>query len=152
MRSNLKFTLGGAWLLVCSIVLLLPIFIPTSANPQSFIQNVIGFSTVSIFVLSFPISLFGMPLLYVSQVILGVDPDSIGGMYLNLFLLFVLGLVQWFWIVPNVFRRESGLQLLELPRNPKFCIAEPKSSSPFDFFDSESRTPLERVFQEKDME
>lgn len=84
---------------------------------------------------------------------LGVNPNSIEGLYLNLFLLFVLGLVQWFWIVPRVLRNDPRLQMLNLPGGKsemQFLETHPINSA--NFCDSQGQTRLERVFQEKDSE
>src|SRR5688572_1783034 len=116
MKERFKLSLSGVWLLSSLVSLILPVFIPSYAHPQSFIQNVIGTSTVTMFILSFPSSLFGIPLLYFAQAAIGLDPNTIGGMYLNLFLLFVLGLVQWFWIVPRIWRNDPDVVILNLPR------------------------------------
>lgn len=151
MKDRFRLSLGGLWLATSLFSLILPVFLPTSANPHSFVQNVIGTSTVTMFILSFPSSLFGIPLLYFSQIVLGVDSNSIGGMYLNLFLLFVLGLVQWFWIYPRLWRTEPNLQTLNLPSISEFRLAETNRGD-FEIFDREFRTPLERVFEEKEQE
>ena len=101
MTDRFKLTLSGMWLFVGLFSLVLPVFLPSnsfSANPAA---NVIGTATATMFILSFPSSLFGIPLLVIVDYALGVDPNTIQGMYVNLFMLFVLGLVQWFWIVPR---------------------------------------------------
>src|SRR5258707_15158571 len=98
MNEKFKLSLGRLWLLMSGFSLLLPVFLPSSADPQNFLQNVIGTTTVTMFILSFPSSLFGIPLFLVAHIALGLDPNTIEGMYLNLFLMFILGLVQWFWI------------------------------------------------------
>ena len=147
MTKGFGLSLGGIWLLAGLASLMLPIVIPTFANPQSFAQNVIGTATAAMYVLSFPLGLFATPLLYVSQIVIGVDPNSIGGKYLNIFFIFLLGLVQWFWIVPSIFRKRGGVGLDELVDIPVKQLAGP--SIPV-FFDSESRTPLERVLRDED--
>ena len=150
MNERFKLSLGGLWLATSLVSLILPVFIPSYADPQSFAQNVIGTSTVTMFVLSFPSSLFGIPLLFFAQEALGVNPNSIGGMYMNLFLLFVFGLVQWFWIVPRLWRNDPHLLTLDLPRTPEMQLSEAKPVAAFDFFDAQSRTPLERVLQDEE--
>jgi len=150
MKERFKLSLSGVWLVSSLVSLILPVFIPSYAHPQSFIQNVIGTSTVTMFILSFPSSLFGIPLLYVAQAAIGVDPNTISGMYMNLFLLFVLGLVQWFWIVPRIWRNDPDVVILNLPREPEMLLSEARPAAGFDFFDSQSRTPLERVLQHDD--
>lgn len=152
MTERIRISLSGLWLITSLVSLILPVFIPTYPDPQSFIQNVIGTSTVTMFVISFPSSLFGIPLLFFAQTALGIDPNTIGGMYLNLFLLFVLGLIQWFWIVPRVWRNEPDMLALNLPQDPKPLLSEAQPLPGFEFFDSRSRTPLERVLHDEDQD
>lgn len=153
MKERFKLSLGGLWLLTSLFSLILPVFVPSFADPQSFVQNVIGTATVTMFILSFPSSLFGIPLLFFAQAALGVDPNTIGGMYLNLFLLFVLGSVQWFWIVPRLLRNDPQLQILNLQLGkPEMLLSEANTIDETQFWDSEGQTPLEKVFLEKDSE
>ena len=150
MNERFKFSLSGMWLFVCVFTLLIPVFLPSfadSANPAS---NVVGTATASMFILTFPSSLFGIPLLVFIGYVLGVNPNSIEGMYLNLFVMFVLGLVQWFWIIPRIWRFDPKVQALNLPsdRNPVplqvFCPADY-----FKEYDERDRTPLERIIREE---
>ena len=152
MFENSKLSLSRIWLLISAFALILPIFMPSSANPQNFLENVIGTVTVTMFILSFPSSLFGLPVLFFAKLMFDVNPNSIEGMYLNLFLLFVLGLVQWFWIVPRLARSESRFQMLNLVgvnSEAQFLEAKPINNIPFD---DEGKTPLERVLRDKDSE
>src|SRR5262245_62407818 len=103
MNERFRLTLGQIWVLISTFCLLLPVFLPSSANPQTFFANVIGTVTVTMFIFSFPMSLFGLPVMFMTNSILGVDPQSIGGMYLNLTMMFVFGVIQWFWIVLSFF-------------------------------------------------
>lgn len=148
MNERFKISLSGMWLFVCVFTLLIPVFLPSfagSANPAS---NVVGAATASMFILTFPSSLFGIPLLFFVGYALGVNPNSIEGMYLNLFIMFVLGLVQWFWIVPRIFRGDTKVQILNLPAHP-----EPlKVFNPADYFmayDERDRTPVEKIIREE---
>lgn len=149
-KTGLKISLSGGWLTACLAALMLPIFLPTFPDPQSLLQNAMGTATAAIYLLSFPLSLFGIPLLYISQILVGADPNSIAGKYLNLFLVFLLGLIQWFWIVPKLLRKEPRFEIHELPRQREKQLTEPRPSTDFDFFDSQSRSPLERVLREND--
>lgn len=150
MTERFKLSLSGMWLVVSLFALFFPIFLPSvtdSANPA---ENVIGTATATMFILSFPTSLFGIPLLAVVGYVLGVDPNSIQGMYVNLFMLFVLGLVQWFWIVPRVWRSDPDVQVLNLPHS--FSTKQLHEMSPdvqFEVFDERERTPVERIFDER---
>ena len=151
MKERFKLSLSGLWMLTGIISMLLPIFLPSSANPHNFVQNVIGTSTVTMFILSFPSSLFGLPAMFFAAHVLGVDPNTMEGMYLNLFLLFVLGLVQWFWVVPRVLQSESRFQMLNLlGGKSELQLSEANTTNNVNFCDSEGRTRLEKVFQEKD--
>ncbi|MDQ3129478.1 MAG: hypothetical protein M3Q99_01795 [Acidobacteriota bacterium] len=151
MKERFKLGLNGFWLLTSIFSMLLPIFLPSSANPQNFVQNVIGTSTVTMFILSFPSSLFGLPMMFFAGAVLKVNPNTMEGMYLNLFLLFVLGFVQWFWIIPRVLRTEPRFQMLNLFGRKSECqfLAEAPIKN-VNFCDSQGRTRLEKVFQEKD--
>jgi len=149
MSDYIKLNLGRIWLFVGGVSLLLPVFLPSSAHPQNFLQNIIGTTTVTMFILSFPSSLFGIPLMLFAQAALGVDANTIGGMYLNLFLMFVLGLVQWFWIFPRLVRMKKDVQTLDLDQEVIIPLlpSEKKTIGP-EIFDSRSRTPLERVIND----
>ncbi|HEX3101015.1 MAG TPA: hypothetical protein VHQ01_04450, partial [Pyrinomonadaceae bacterium] len=84
-----------------------------------------------------------------AQAALGVDANTIGGMYLNLFLMFVLALVQWFWIFPRLVRMKKDVQTLDLDQEVIIPLlpSEKKTIGP-EIFDSRSRTPLERVIND----
>lgn len=154
MNERFKLSLWQIWLLISVVSLLLPIFLPSSANPQNFLENIIGTVTVTMFILSFPSSLFGLPLMFFAQVALDVNPNTMQGMYLNLFLLFVLGSVQWFWILPRVLRNEPRFQMLNLlggKSEPQLSAVKFDGNN-IEFCDSQGRTPVERIIHEKDSE
>ena len=151
MKEKFKLSLSGLWLFVSVFSMLLPVFMPSSVNASNFVENAIGTASVTMFILSFPASLFGLPVMFFAKIALDVNPNSIEGMYLNLFLLFVFGLVQWFWIVPRVWRNEPRLNMLSLfGEKSEIQLLEAKATNYIPFCDSDGRTPIERVFQEKD--
>ncbi len=151
MKEKFKLSLSRIWLLVSIFSLILPVFMPSSANASNFAENAVGTASVSMFILSFPASLFGLPAIFFAGIVLDINPNSIEGMYLNLFLLFVFGLVQWFWIVPRVLRNEPRLQRLDLFGGESELRPLPaKTDNNIPFCDVDGRTPLERVFEEKD--
>jgi hypothetical protein len=154
MSERFKLSLSGLWLLTSGLSLIFPIFIPSSADSASFAANAIGSATATMFILSFPSSLFGVPAMFLAGTALNLDPNSMGGMYINLLLLFALGLVQWFWIVPRLFRNEPNvLQILDLPvQKHALHPVVPQDSVNFENFDDDARSPLERVFSEKEKE
>jgi len=59
--------------------------------------------------------------------------------------------VQWFWIVPRVLRNEPRFQMLNLfAGKPEIQLSEANAANDVPFCDSDGKTPLERVFEEKD--
>ncbi len=83
--------------------------------------------------------------------VLNVQPNSMQGMYVNLTLLFVLGLVQWFWIVPRIWKNEPDIQLLKFPvGGSRVLLPESKASDDFEFYASRDITPLERILNDND--
>lgn len=149
MSEQLKKSLVMLWLAVTAICLALPVFLPSDSTSLDPAANVMGASTVTMFILSFPSSLFGIPLIVVVDYALGVDQNSIVGRYLNMFLLFVLGSVQWFWILPRVWRREPELQVLHIPAiADNHVIPEGMIDENPNVLDRRERTPLERVITE----
>ena len=148
MNERFKLSLGQIWVLISSFCLLLPVFMPSSADPQHFFENVMGTVTVTMFILSFPLSLVGLPLMFMTGAILQVDLRSIEGMYLNLTMMFAFGVMQWFWILPRYLAKNPKFQTLNLlGTRPEVLLAEAKIESRTDFYDTRGRTPLERVIQ-----
>ena len=151
MNERFKITLSGMWLFVCVFTLLIPVFLPSFANSANPAANAVGTATASMFILTFPSSLFGMPLLIFVSAMLGVDPNSIEGMYLNLFVMFVLGLVQWFWIVPRIWGNSAKVQVLDLPNLQE--IVPLRLTHPAEVsceYDEFGRSRLERVMRDVD--
>lgn len=147
----LKLELRGVWLLIAAFCVGLPVFLPSSTEPGVFTANVIGTATVTMFILSFPASLFGLPLLFFAQATLGFDPNRISGMYVNLILLFVLGFVQWFWIVPKLRRKGDDFQDLGLPQTSEEILLIEDRPFATCRDDVQGRmSPLERVIRESD--
>lgn len=139
------------WLLVSLFSLILPVFLPSSVNSPNPAANAIGAATATMFILSFPSSLFGIPLIFIVDHVLGVEPNSMSGMYANLLMLFTLGAAQWFWIVPRVWRNEPNLQILTLPiGGSPIQLPESRVADEFEFFASKDQTPLERVLNQRE--
>ena len=144
MRDGTKWSLTTLWLLASLTALFVPIFVPSIRGPAALFQDTIGIATMLMYALAFPLSLIGVPLLYVAEIVLGIDPQSIGGRYLNLFVVFLLGAVQWFWIVPRLVTRRSGPV-----ERTSAAVPELNAPLPNSFFDEEFHTPVERVIREK---
>jgi hypothetical protein len=152
MSERFKNSLVMMWLTVSAVSLFLPVVLPSAAFSSNPTENVIGTATATMFVLSFPSSVFGIPLLLFVDYALGVDPNSIQGMYVNLFLLFVLGSVQWFWVVPRVWRNDPAVQVLAIQAMPiEDLLTEGQANDQFDVLDGRERTPVERVISEDEV-
>lgn len=65
--------------------------------------------------LSLPCSLFVVPVLLAANHFMSLSPFSSEGIYLNTILLFVVGVMQWFWIANFWSPTEPQLQMLDLP-------------------------------------
>ena len=151
MKKPFELNLSPIWLLISALALTLPVFLPSSVNPQFFFQDIIGTVTAAMYILSFPFGLLALPLMFLAKLFLGVNPQTIGGMYINVFLLCVLGYMQWFWIVPRLLRSESRFQMLNLlGAKSNLKLSEAAASNNTEFFDSQERTPVERIIYEKD--
>lgn len=145
MTRRLKLNLAGMWMVVGLASVILPVLLPSGAG-----RGVIGYpivlATVSMFVLSFPSSLAAIPLTYLITVAFGIFSTPIAGIYLNIWLLFLLGLVQWFWLVPRLLGKNSSLQQLDLVEPPD-AVRLPHHDDEIlpDWLDIQGATPLERV-------
>lgn len=143
------FGLRIIWLLGAGFCLALPVFVPTYPYPAGILEDAMGAATGIMFLLSFPASLIGMPFIYMVDALLGTRPNTISESYINLFLLFTLGFAQWFWLVPRLLRwKKSGLQILDLHARKPSALGEAHISTDFPFFDSNSKTPVERVIDD----
>jgi hypothetical protein len=147
MDERFKWLLGGAWLLASCFFLILPVFLPS--YPSDIGANPIGLSTAAMLVFSFPASLLSFVLSPIAELVLGVDPNSMAGMYLNVKMLFVLGLAQWFWAFPRLVRGKHTAQISEISASEIGILPQYTPPADVDAFDSQSRTPVERVFDDE---
>jgi hypothetical protein len=129
------------------VSLILPVFLPSYPDPHYFAKSVIGATTVTMFALSFPLSLLGLPLLMFAQIAFGFDPNSISGMYLTLFSLFVMGLTQWFLIVPWIFRAESEVNTPSLRSSEEAAACLQPASVNFAEVPSREKSPVEVLIE-----
>lgn len=154
MPEKLKFRLSSMWLFVSIFTIVLPVFVPSyySSNPAT---NAIGVATAAMFILSFPSSLFGLVAMGFIAVTLELNPNSIEGLYVNLLVMFTLGLVQWFWIVPRIWNRDSAFQTVEIGVGwmPRQALLKAVPEEIFTRYDAKGRTPVECVIDQRpDME
>ena len=149
---NFKLSWKYIWFAIGIFSLFLPVFLPSYAGSNNPFLNLIGVVNIVMFVLSLPCSLLGLPLVFFAWYVLDIDPNSIQGAYLNTILFFVLGFVQWFWIARVWYPSETAFQKLNLAgANAEFQLPEGAINN-IPFSDAEGRTPIERVFREKDSE
>ena len=149
MTERSKMSLSGMWLVASLLSLVLPVFLPSTADAPGLVSNSVGAATATMFLLSFPISLLGLPVMFFTNLMLGMHSNSIEGMYVNLMLLFSLGAAQWFWIVPRLSRHDPFLQTITLavPDDAaKLCEGALTANSAF--LDDANRTPVERVIHQ----
>jgi hypothetical protein len=109
-----KLSLKQIWLVVGIFSLILPVVLPSEADSNNVFLNVIGIVNIVMFILSFPCSFFGLPVVFFAWYALGMSPLSIEGAYLNTILFFVLGAVQWFWIARFWSPTEPVLQKINI--------------------------------------
>ena len=138
MSERLRWFWGGAWLLAGFFFLALPVVLPSF--PGALVTPIV-ISTGAMFDLSFPASVLSFLISPIVELILGVSPQSIAGMYLNLNILLLLGTVQWLWVVPHRLRGNQKDRVSETAILPEYIPPVGVEA-----FDSESRTPVERVF------
>ena len=117
--TNMKFKLSlkQIWLAVGIFSLILPVFLPSEADSNNVFLNVIGIVNIVMFILSFPCSLFGLPVVFFAWYALDINPNTIQGAYLNTILFFVLGFVQWFWIARFWYPTDALFQKINLTEN-----------------------------------
>lgn len=151
MPERFKFSLSSMWLFISFFTIILPVFIPSSAfsvNPSS---NAIGVATAAMFILSFPSSLFGLVAMFFAQAAFSLRLESMEAMYVNLLVMFALGLVQWFWIVPRIWSRDPALQTVEIGPGwtPRGALPRAVPDEIFGHYDALGRTPVECIIDER---
>ncbi len=93
IKSNLKYI----WLAVGVFSMVLMVFTWFGDDSQG-LQNTIHVFNALMLILSLPCSLFAVPVVVLANHYLGISPLSSEGTNLSTIFLFVLGLMQWFWI------------------------------------------------------
>ncbi len=94
---NVKFNLKYIWLAFGGFSMILMMFMWFGYDSQN-MQNAMHFLDVLMLVLSLPCSLFIVPVIFLANNYLGITPFSNEGINLATIFLFVLGMMQWFWI------------------------------------------------------
>ena len=110
---NIKSNLKRIWLTtgVCSMILM--VFLWFGYDSQN-LRNTILVLNASMLILSLPCSLFAVPVVVLANHYLEINPFSVEGINVSTIFLFVLGLMQWFWIARFWSPTEAPFQNLNL--------------------------------------
>lgn len=110
---TIKSSLKRIWLTigVCSMILM--VFLWFGYDSQN-LQNTIHVLDGLMLILSLPCSLFAVPVVVLANHYLDITPFSIEGINVSTIFLFVLGLMQWFWIARFWSPAEAPFQNLNL--------------------------------------
>ena len=144
--NRLKLTLGGVWLIASVSAVVMPIFLPSYSGTPGFAGNAMAVSGLTMFFLSFPSSVVAVPLLFFINVLLGPSTSSITVAYINILIMFVVGAVQWFWIVPRLLERKTYVQELDLSGaagNTRLFARDAAL-----WVETDGATPLERAIEQ----
>ena len=110
---NIKSKLKYMWLAVGVFAMSLMGFLWFGYDWQN-LQNTILVLNGLMLILSLPCSLFAIPIVALANHYLEINPVSTEGIYLNTLFLFILGLMQWFWVIRVWSPTEPQLQMLDL--------------------------------------
>jgi uncharacterized membrane protein len=111
---NIKTNLKRIWSVVAvlSLALLIYLWLGETDSPQ-LLNTLLALDAV-MFLLALPCGVFGAGVVLAAWYVLGMNPTSIEGAYLNTIVLFLLGTVQWFWLIRFYYPPETPFQKLNL--------------------------------------
>ncbi len=109
---NIKSNLKRIWLAIGVLAMILMVFLWFGYDSQN-LQNTILVLNGLMLILSLPCSLFVIPVFVLANHYLAINPVSTEGIYLNTFFLFIVGFMQWLWIVRIWSPTESQFQMLD---------------------------------------
>ena len=110
---NIKSNLKHIWLAIAVFSMILTIFLWFGYDSQNLQYTILALNGLML-ILSLPCSLFAIPVVALANHYLAINPVSIEGIYVNTFFLFIIGLMQWFWIARFWSPTEPPLQMLDL--------------------------------------
>ena len=113
MKKSFSSNLRRVWLAVGVFSMIL-LFLPI-ADADGYVKNTIFALNILMFILSLPCSLFAVPVMVAAAYYLDMHPISSEGRTLSTILLFLIGLMQWFWIARFWSQTEPTFQALGLP-------------------------------------
>ena len=92
-----KYRLKEIWLAVAVISMILLGFHWFGYDSRNLEVSILALNVVG-FALALPCSLFVVPVAVASSIYLGIQPAATEGVYLNTIFIFVIGMMQWFFI------------------------------------------------------
>lgn len=113
MKKDFKSSLRLIWLALGIFTMIL-LFLPRADGWQDFMKNTLLVLNALLFILSLPCSVFAVPVVIAAAYYLDMPPTSSRGITLSTILLFVIGLMQWFWIARFWSPTEPPFQMLGL--------------------------------------
>lgn len=113
MKKNFGAYLKWSWL-GTGVLSLLLIFLPLAGETRAAALDAVLVLNGLMFLLSLPCSLFAVPVVVAAAYYLDMPPTSSAGLTLSAIFLFVIGLMQWFWIARFWSPAEPALQRLGL--------------------------------------
>jgi drug/metabolite transporter (DMT)-like permease len=117
MNRGLETKLKYIWCLMSVISLLLPLYPNYFADSPETFGNIMIPALIVLFVVSFPISFFAIPLFVLFKFILEIEPNEMFGAYLYLGLFNIIGFIQWFWLMPKIFGNSKPFNLPSIVEN-----------------------------------
>jgi len=113
-KMKIKNKIKQIWLAVGVISMILLVFHWFGFNSNNLENTILVLNALAL-ILSLPCSLFVIPVLITSNHYLELSPTSSEGIYLNTFVLFAVGFLQWFLIIRFWSPSEPVMQMLDLP-------------------------------------
>jgi len=110
---NLKTNLKRVWTIAALLSLGLMIYLYFGAVESASLTNTILALNAVMFILSLPVSLSAAPVIFSAWYFLELNPLA-EGIYLSTIVLFLLGALQWFWLIRFYYPPESPFQKLDL--------------------------------------
>jgi hypothetical protein len=151
MKKQIKFKY--IWIALNFVLLAIPVFVPSNN------VDVIGICLSIPIILSYPLGILAGVVFFYFHLL----DNSIGSLYLMLFVFSVLAYIQWFVIFPRfarfvknkLFGRDLIINVSANLETIKKALPESETrfeTSDFqqNWYDERRRTPVERVFEDKD--
>lgn len=113
-NMNIKTNLKRIWSVtaVLSLGLLIYLWLGENESPR-LVYTILALNAL-LFILALPCSIFGAATVLTAWYVLELNPVSAEGVYLNTIVLFLLGAVQWFWLIRFYYPPETPFQKLNL--------------------------------------